>query len=89
MPALGGKQPGDGVEGGGLAGTVRAEHGHDLAGLGGECDVEGETVTVDEDPRVEAHRTHRPRSAPRMTTDTTSMARLSEIAASGSRSRAT
>ena len=46
MPTLGGKQPGDGVEGGGLAGTVRAEHGHDLAGLGGECDVEGETVTV-------------------------------------------
>ena len=78
----------------GLAGAVRPEDGHNLAGLGAELDAEIEQAPGQPDICLETHhiclethRSHRPRRAPRMTTLISSMTRLSAMAACGSLSR--
>ncbi len=73
------EQARDGMQQGGLAGAVGAEHRHHLAGVGGEGGREpvGEGE-VDVQPAWRAHgtRNQRSRSAPRMSTDTSSRIRL-------------
>ena len=75
---------GERVQRRGLPGAVRAEHGDDLAVAGAQRQVEVEVAAREPQVRVEAHRSHRPRSARWTATATASMSRLSATAVCGS-----
>ncbi|GAA3223590.1 hypothetical protein GCM10020256_31870 [Streptomyces thermocoprophilus] len=91
MPAAERDQPGEGTQRGGLPGAVRPEQRDDLAGRGGQRDVQPEAAALHDEPGVESfvrggHEAviQRSRRAARTATDTASRTRLSATAASGS-----
>ncbi|GAA2675464.1 hypothetical protein GCM10010400_42370 [Streptomyces aculeolatus] len=53
MPVGERDEPGEGTQGGGLAGAVGAQEGDDVAGAGGERHVEPEGAALDDEPGVE------------------------------------